>query len=406
MHRFLVAVKKLPSWPRHRQKNASADFQDGAEIMYAVLWSIFDRSTLPGSRQREENYLYLFCAQSGISEIRQREIIQKVRAAQWDAIEFIRRQKHGHRGFLDAFLRLCLYDRHIEYSELRLVYLAARHLGIPSHEVTLHYRKTLRSARYRAIVFFERPFVTVLVTALLILNAIQLGMMVSCDWLTPQTCLWFFKLDFYFMCLFSIEILCRLFAFRKEYFESPQNWFDFIIIVLAWIPLPGMRMIAPLRVLRTLLLVNRLKQLKTIMKSLLVAIPNISWVFLLMALFYYVFGLLATFLFGNELEAFGTLPKSLFSLFQLMTLEGWPDLVHNVMQVYPYAWLLFVPFMLLTSYVLLNLVVGIIVTAMQEISLNSAGNVKNELEEIKILREEIQGLSEQLSEIRQGLHKK
>lgn len=403
MHHFLIAIKRLTVWSHHRRKNTSADFQDGSEIMFAVLWSIFEHSTLPGDRQREDDYLYLFCVHSGISEMRQRELATKVRAAHWDALSYIHHLKGGIQSFFHALLRLCLYDRHIEYSELRLIYLAAHHLGIPYHAVTLNCRHALRSLRYRAIVFFERPCVAVLVTSLLILNAIQLGMMVSCDWLTPQTCPWFFKLDFYFMCLFSLEILCRIWAFRREYFAAPQNWFDFIIIVLAWIPLPGMRMIAPLRMLRTLLLVNRLKQLKSIMKSLMVAIPNISWVFLLMVLFYYVFGVLATYLFGEEVEAFSTLPKSLFSLFQLMTLEGWPDLVQQVMQAHPYSWLLFVPFMLLTSYVLLNLVVGIIVTAMQDISLKTNGNVKSELEEIKILREEIQSLSQQVLEIRKRL---
>ena len=237
------------------------------------------------------------------------------------------------------------------------------------------------------------------------MNAIQLGMIASCSWISPQSAPWFFKLDFYFMLLFSFEILCRIFAFRKEYFAAPQNWFDFIIIVLSWIPIPGLRHIAPLRVLRTLLLINRLKQFKVIMKSLIYTIPNISWVFMLMGLFYFVFSLLTTRLFGHEFEIFSTVPKSLFTLFQLMTLEGWPDIVKNVMTVYPYAWLLFIPFILITSYVLLNLVIGIIVTVMQDFNIKSNETEKKELEEIRQLRTQIKEISEQLTKIKESMEK-
>jgi voltage-gated sodium channel len=88
-----------------------------------------------------------------------------------------------------------------------------------------------------------------------------------------------------------------------------------------------------------------------------------------------------------------------------MTLEGWPDLVSSVMVKYPFAWLLFIPFILITSYVFLNLVIGIIVTAMQDINLKKNSTIKKELDAIRELREELQTLSLQVDAMSKILNK-
>ena len=141
------------------------------------------------------------------------------------------------------------------------------------------------------------------------------------------------------------------------------------------------------------------------MRSLLDALPNIGWVSVLLGIFFYVFAVAATSLFGSEFQAFRTIGNSLFSLFQLMTLEGWPELVSSVMVKYPLAWLFFIPFILITSYVFLNLVIGIIVTAMQDINLKKNSTIKKELDAIRELREELQILSLQVDAINKSLNK-
>ena len=202
-----------------------------------------------------------------------------------------------------------------------------------------------------------------------------------------------------------MKVLFLILAFRKDFFRESQNIFDFIIISISWIPLPGFRWLSAFRVFRAMLLLNRLRQLKSIMRSLLDALPNIGWVSVLLGIFFYVFAVTATSLFGKEFQAFRTIGNSLFSLFQLMTLEGWPDLVSSVMVKYPWAWLFFIPFILITSYVFLNLVIGIIVTAMQDINLKKNSTIKKELDAIRELREELQILSLQVDAINKSLNK-
>jgi voltage-gated sodium channel len=80
-------------------------------------------------------------------------------------------------------------------------------------------------------------------------------------------------------------------------------------------------------------------------------------------------GLLATNLFGStHPQWFGTLGKSLYTRFQIMTLESWSmGIVRPVMQLHPWAWAFFVPFIVLATFTILNLFIGIIVSTMQEL---------------------------------------
>jgi len=90
-----------------------------------------------------------------------------------------------------------------------------------------------------------------------------------------------------------------------------------------------------------------------------------------MAIFFYTAGVLATRLFGEDFDAwFGTLGNSLYTLFQVMTLESWSmGIVRPVMEVHPWAWAFFVPFIIIATFTILNLFIGIIVSTMQELSL-------------------------------------
>jgi voltage-gated sodium channel len=91
-------------------------------------------------------------------------------------------------------------------------------------------------------------------------------------------------------------------------------------------------------------------------------------VFLLMGIIFYIGAVMTTKLFGAEFpEWFGTIGRSGYSLFQIMTLESWSmGIVRPVMTVYPYAWAFFVPFILMTTFAVVNLLVGLIVNSMQD----------------------------------------
>ena len=380
-----------------------SDFANDVETLYAALFSIVENIEMK-DRARNEAYAELkeFAESSSISDRRQRDLQRKVQISGWDSRETIR--ETGVEAFIDDFVAVCLKDKKIQPWEYKLIYLIGSYLNLSKSQVSRLLRTRLSKIRYRAILFFERPWVSALITILIILNALQLGLM-TCQWFDPYKGKWFYRLDFAFICLFTIEILCRIFAFRKDFFRESQNIFDFIVVAVSWIPSPVCRWASALRVFRAMLLLNRLSQLKSIMRSLMDALPNIGWVSVLLFIVYYVFAVLTTNLFGHDFAAFQSLEKSLFSLFQLMTLESWPELLAPILEKYPYSWLVFIPFMVLTSYIFLNLVIGIIVTSMHDISLKKKSTEKREIDEIRDLKEQMNALSRQIENIQKTLEK-
>jgi voltage-gated sodium channel len=157
-----------------------------------------------------------------------------------------------------------------------------------------------------------------------------------------------------------------------------------------------------LRILRVLRLITVVPSLRRVVGGLVAALPGMGSVVMLLALVYYVFAVMATKLFAASFpDWFGSIGASAYSLFQIMTLESWSmGIVRPVMEVYPWAWMFFIPFIITTSFAVLNLFIGIIVSAMQEENEEAAvaerGQMHREQEtilaEIRALREEVRAL--------------
>lgn len=130
-------------------------------------------------------------------------------------------------------------------------------------------------------------------------------------------------------------------------------------------------MLRSLRVLRVLRLLTVVPSLRKVVAAFIHSIPGLSGVMAVMSIFFYTAGVLATRLFGQTFDVwFGTLGRSLYSLFQIMTLESWSmGIVRPVMEVHPWAWAFFVPFIIIATFTILNLFIGIIVSTMQELAL-------------------------------------
>ncbi len=390
-------------------------FTNDAEILYTTLFSIFKFSSMKDRIRKEAyNELRKFAKSAQIATFRQRDLRRKVHLSNWNAKTMIAEKEStgtAEKGqqdidsFMDDFVAVCLQDKKIELSEYKLIYLVGDCLGLQREQISKLLRPKLSKLQYRAILFFQRPYVSNLITFLIILNAIQLGLM-TCSWFDQYKGKWFYQLDFAFICIFTVEIFCRIFAFRKDFFRSFQNIFDLIVVAISWIPSPIFHWASAMRIFRAMLLLNRFSQLKAVIKSLVDALPSIGWVSVLLFLVYYVFAVFTTSLFRTEFASFQSLGRSFFSLFQLMTLESWPELLTPILEKYPYAWLVFIPFMILTSYIFLNLVIGIIVTSMHEISLKQKSTEKREIDEIWELKEQIGKLSNQIASIRELLDKK
>ncbi len=252
--------------------------------------------------------------------------------------------------------------------------------------------------RLRALIeaaWFERFIVTIIV-----INAIGLGLETS-----PQVMASIGpvveQLDRIAIAIFVIEIALKLFVYRLGFFRSGWNIFDLAIVSAALVPAgEQFSVLRALRILRALRLISVVPSMRKVIAGLFSAIPSIGTVIVMLLLLFYISAVMATKLFGEAFpEWFGTLGASLYSLFQVMTLESWSmGIVRPVMEVYPYAWAFFVPFILLTSFIVLNLFIGVIVNAMSEATEGEAHDEREMiLTELRGLREEVKALRESSS---------
>lgn len=224
------------------------------------------------------------------------------------------------------------------------------------------------SFRDHLAAFIERPVFRNAILAVILFNAIILGLETSKPAMAVAGPL-LKALDGLCLGIFVIEILAKLYVKRLRFFGDGWNIFDFAIVGVALVPATqGLSVLRAMRILRLLRVVSVAPSLRRVIEGLLNALPGMGSVFLLMALIFYIGSVMATKLFGNAFpEWFGTLGNSGYSLFQIMTLESWSmGIVRPVMEVYPHAWLFFVSFILLTTFVVLNLVVGLVVNSMQD----------------------------------------
>ncbi|MDZ7789535.1 MAG: ion transporter [Xanthomonadales bacterium] len=215
----------------------------------------------------------------------------------------------------------------------------------------------------------EGPAFTRFIIALIIVNAAILGLE------TSQAVMARFgdvlvALNTAILGAFIIEIGLKLVAFGPRFFKSGWNVFDFLVVGISLVPTAGpLEILRALRVLRVLRLLSQVPKLRVIIESLLRALPGMGWTALLLLLVFYVFAVMGTMMFGERFpEYWGNLGMSLFSLFQIMTLESWSSgIARPMMEAMPWAWAFFVPFILVSSFMVLNLFIAIIVTATQSI---------------------------------------
>lgn len=209
------------------------------------------------------------------------------------------------------------------------------------------------------------------ITALILFNAVTLGLETDKDIVSSYGSV-LHAIDNFVLVIFSIELCLKLFVYRVNFFKSGWNIFDLIIVTVSWIPASGpLSVMRALRILRILRLLSVVPQMRRVVAALGHSIPGMASVVAVLCLLFYVSSVLTTKLFGNHpdpsmQEWFGTIGDSAYTLFQIMTLESWSmGIVRPTMEYYPMAWLFFVPFIIITSFAVLNLFIGIIVDAMQ-----------------------------------------
>ena len=216
--------------------------------------------------------------------------------------------------------------------------------------------------------FVHGPRAQWFITGVIVFNAAILGLETSRTVMAVAGPL-ILLLDALCLSIFVIEIGLKLFARGPRFFRDGWNIFDFAVVGIALMPATqGLSVLRALRILRLLRIVSVTPRLRRVVEGFLSALPGMASVFLLMGIIFYIFAVMATKLFAAAFpDWFGDLGNSAYSLFQIMTLESWSmGIVRPVMEVFPQAWLFFVPFILVTTFAVMNLVVGLIVNSMQE----------------------------------------
>ncbi|MBC2600367.1 ion transporter [Puniceicoccus vermicola] len=240
----------------------------------------------------------------------------------------------------------------------------------------LLHRRGVATWRFHLATWVESKRVQRVIISLIILNAIILGCETSTA-IMDKLGFWLVLIDKVCLAFFTIEILLKLIAYRMDFWRSGWNVFDFLVVGIALIPAAGAwSVLRALRVLRIMRLLTVVPSLRRVVAAFLHSIPGLMGVVSVMAIFFYVGAVLATRLFGEQFpDWFGSLGASLYSLFQIMTLESWSmGIVRPVMEVYPWAWMFFIPFIMIATFTILNLFIGIIVSTMQELSMEPAPN--------------------------------
>jgi voltage-gated sodium channel len=205
------------------------------------------------------------------------------------------------------------------------------------------------------------------VLALIVVNAVVMGLETSTQVMAVHGG-WLRALDQAILSVFVLEIGLRVVAWRGAFFRDPWSLFDMAVVGIALVPATGeFSVLRALRVLRVLRILTIVPSMRRVVGGLLAAIPGLASIAMVLSLVFYVFAVIATQLFGVHYpDWFGTLGRSLYTLFQVMTLESWSmGIVRPVMELYPYAWAFFLPFILVATFTMLNLFIGIIVSAMQ-----------------------------------------
>jgi voltage-gated sodium channel len=249
------------------------------------------------------------------------------------------------------------------------------------------------------------------IMSLIIINAVVLGLETSKSAMASSG-RFLEILDHIILAVFVIEIAARIVVHRGAFFRDPWSVFDFLVIGIALVPATEtFSVLRALRILRVLRLITAIPTLRRVVAGLLASLPGMGSIVLLIGLLYYVFAVMGNKLFGeSNPELFGDLGSALFTLFTVMTLEGWVDGVTKpIMENHPYAWIYFFTFIVVTTFMVLNLFIGVVVNAMQAEAMKAEASereAEREMiqEEAAPILAEVKGLRAEVAELRAELN--
>ena len=248
--------------------------------------------------------------------------------------------------------------------------------------------------------FFEK-----IVVAVILLSALMIGLSTYSvpEWI--EKFIYFF--DISITVFFAIEIFIRFKSHHKvlNFFKKGWNIFDLIIVIGSLIPIEGNEMVflgRLLRIFRVLRLVSFLPELRKLVEVLIRALPNIGNVALLMFILFYIYAGFGSMLFSDiNPDLWGDISIAMLTLFRVLTLEDWTDIMYETMLVYPLSWIYYLSFIFITVFALINMMVGAVV---DEFLTNTETKINKKLENNQqLMRENQQRIISSENKIREKL---
>lgn len=245
--------------------------------------------------------------------------------------------------------------------------------------------------------FMARPFIQHMLITLIIVNAAILGIETNPE-IMASIGNELILLDHAILWVFIAEIVLLMAARGWDFFKDPWCIFDFLVVAIALVPATGsLSVLRALRVLRILRLINKIESMRRVVSALLSSLPGLGSVFGLVLIVFYVSGVIATNMYSAEFpERFGTLGMSFYTLFQVMTLEGWSEeIARPIMAIYPSAWVFFLIFIFISTFIVVNLFVAVIVD-----SINSIKHHEENKDKEDDIAAKIQALHKEIAELK------
>lgn len=268
---------------------------------------------------------------------------------------------------------------------------------------------TAGDLRTRLEAALESTWFSIALSTVIGINAITLGLE---TWpaAVDRFGAWLHAFDRVALWIYTIELTVKFWVYRRRFFRSGWNLFDLTVVAIAWLPAAGpLSVLRAMRILRVLRLISVVPQMRTVIGALFSALPGMGSIVAVLLLVFYIAAVMTTKLFGEAFpQWFGTVGESMYSLFQIMTLESWSmGIVRPVMAEYPMAWAFFVPFVVVTSFAVLNLFIALIVNSMQSVQAKDLETVKDyesvAHDEREALHDELRALREEVARLRTSL---
>jgi len=195
------------------------------------------------------------------------------------------------------------------------------------------------------------------------------------------------------LAVFIVEAVIKIISHAPQfhnYFKSGWNVFDFSVVVLSLIPASGeFAMLARLaRLLRVLRLISVIPELRIIVATLVKSIPSMGNIMLLMSIIFYIYGVAGYHLFhAHDPEHWRSLGMSLLTLFRIVTLEDWTDVMYTAMEMHPFAWVYFVSFVIVGTFVVINLFIAVVINNLDDAKTESLKELEHPFSQKELQKE-------------------